>query len=58
MEHDVMVWGKSHKVRTYKKSKSVWVASGKYNDESITTQDRSESTALKRWREAADYRGN
>jgi len=58
MEHRVMVWGKEYRVSTHRKSKSVWIAAGDYQGEAISVQDRSEGSALKRWREAATYRGN
>ncbi len=58
MKHRVIVWGHPHEVETYQKSRSVWVAAGTYHGEMISTQDRSEGSALKRWREAATYRGN
>ena len=58
MEHSVMVWGKPLLVSVYQKSKSVWVATGEYHGERLSTQDRSQSTALTRWREAAQYKGN
>jgi hypothetical protein len=57
-EHSVTVWGHRYPVSVYQKSKSVWVASGEYMGESISVQDRSAGTALKRWREAATYKGN
>ncbi|WP_172428718.1 hypothetical protein [Azospirillum brasilense] len=57
MERSVLVWGKPYSVSVSPKSKSVWVAVGDYMSESIRTQDRSEAAALKRWREAAQYKG-
>jgi hypothetical protein len=54
----VEVWGKRCELETYQKSGSVWVASGEYMGESHSTQDRSETTAVKRWREWAEYKGN
>lgn len=58
MERQVMVWDKPCRVAVYQTSKSVWVAVGTYLGERIETKDRSEATALKRWKEAATYRGN
>ena len=55
---NVTVWDKPHEVTVYQKSKSVWIATGTYMGESLQTQDASEGTALKRWREAARYKGN
>jgi hypothetical protein len=57
-EHRVTVWDRIYTVDVHKTSKSVWRAVGEYEGEHIETQDRSETTALKRWREAARYRGN
>lgn len=57
-EHVVTVWDKHYKVDVYQQSKSVWIAVGDYEGERVETKDRSQSTALKRWKEAARYRGN
>jgi hypothetical protein len=57
-DHIVTAWNKPCTVTVYRKSKSVWVASGNYSGESIVVQDRSAGSALKRWREAATYKGN
>jgi hypothetical protein len=45
------------KLETYQRSKSVWIAVGDYMGERLEAKDRSESTAIKRWVEAARYRG-
>ena len=58
VHHTVEVWGKPYTVNTRQKSKSVWIATGYYLGETITVQDRSKTTAIKRWREAARYKGN
>jgi hypothetical protein len=57
-QRTVVVWGEPQVVSVHRKSKSVWVAVGDYMGDSITVQDRSEGAALKRWREAATYKGN
>ena len=57
-EHKVTVWSTSHSVTVYQKSKSVWVAVGDYMGERIEAKDTSAGSALKRWKEAATYRGN
>ena len=57
-ERTVLVWDKPHIVSVNRKSKSVWVAVGDYMGKTIRVQDRSEGAAVKRWREAAEYRGN
>jgi len=56
-QHRVVVWGQQYPVTTYQKSKSVWVATGEYMDESHSTEDRTEGAAVKRWREWAQYKG-
>jgi hypothetical protein len=54
----VLVGGRSYEISVYRKSKSVWIAVGDYMGVTITVQDRSEDAALKRWREAAEHKGN
>lgn len=54
----VQVWDKPYEITVYQKSKSVWIAVGEYMGERIETKDRSDSTAVKRWLEAAHYKGN
>ena len=56
--HRVEVWGKPYTVTTRQKSKSVWIAVGDYMGKSIEVQDRSQATAIDRWREAAYFKGN
>jgi hypothetical protein len=57
-EHIIRVWDKPYPVSTYQRSKSVWVASGEFMDESHSSEDRTEGTSIKRWREWARYKGN
>ncbi len=57
MKQRVTVWGEALEVSVHQKSKSVWVASGEYLGKHITTQDRTPSTAAKRWGEAARSHG-
>jgi hypothetical protein len=56
--YQIKVWEKNYDVTVQQKSKSVWIASGEYMGKSLETKDRSASTALKRWQEAARYKGN
>jgi hypothetical protein len=58
MKHQVTVWGKNYEVTVNQKSKTVWEAVGSYEGRTIRVNDRSESTAVKRWVEAARYQGN
>jgi hypothetical protein len=54
----VLVRDTPHDVNVYQKSTSAWIAVGDYMGARITVQDRSEGTVLRRWQEAAHYRGN
>ena len=54
----VRVWGKEYEVKADRLSPSVWRATGNYMGELHSVQDRTERSAVKRWREWAEYRGN
>jgi hypothetical protein len=56
--HRVIVWDKPYEVETYRKYKTVWVASGEYEGEFHSTQGQTEGAAIIRWREWAQYKGN
>ena len=56
-ERTVPVWSKLQTITVYQKSKSVWVAVGEYMGEYHQSQDRTASTAAKRWQEWATYKG-
>ncbi len=56
-ERTINIWDKPHTVRVERISKTVWRATGTYMGESISVQDKTEGAALKRWREAATYKG-
>ena len=58
MEQTVIVWGKQETVTVRKKSQSVWIAVGNYMGEALRVEAASEGAAVKRWREAATYKGN
>lgn len=53
----VNVWDRPYEITVYQKSKSVWIATGSYMDESLQTKDSSRGAAIKRWCEAAKYKG-
>jgi hypothetical protein len=57
MKRIVSVWGSNCEVTVEQQSKSVWVASGDYMGVLLSTKDRTAATALKRWQEAAAYKG-
>ena len=57
-ELTVQVWGQPYTITVYQKSKSVWVAVGVYMEKRVETKGATEGAAVKRWREAATYRGN
>jgi hypothetical protein len=54
----VKVWGRDVEITVYQKSKSVWIAVGDHNGESIEVKGASEGAAAKLWRETATYRSN
>jgi hypothetical protein len=56
-DHTVIVWDEPQTVTTYRKYKTVWVASGEYKGESHSTEDSTEGAAIMRWREWAHYKG-
>ena len=49
------VWGEEYEIRVWQKSKTVWIASGKYMEKSVTAQDRSRNTACAAWANAAKH---
>jgi hypothetical protein len=57
-ELSVMVWGQPHVVTVYRKSETVYEVVGNYMCETIRLEDQSEGAAIKRWREAAEYKGH
>ena len=54
----VYVWDKPYKITVDQKSKSVWIARGDYEGQSIEGKGATMGAAVIRWREAATYRGN
>jgi hypothetical protein len=56
-DYPVTVWGERCTVTVYQKSKSVWIAVGTYMGERIECKDQSLGSAIKRWQEAARFRG-
>lgn len=58
MRHTVKVSDKEYTVNTVQKSPTQWTAGGDFNGESLYVQDRSETTALKRWSAVALTKGN
>ena len=57
-KHTVAVWGRLQNIIVYQKSKTVWVATGKYMGEDHELQGPTANTAAKRWQEWATYKGN
>lgn len=54
----VVVWGKPYEISVYQRSKSVWIATGDYMGQTLEVKGASETTAARRWQEAATYKGN
>ncbi len=57
-QHTVYVWEKPQVISVYQKSKTVWIAAGEYMGKPIEVKGRSKSSAIKRWLEAARFKGN
>jgi hypothetical protein len=57
-EHRVVVHSEPYFINVDQRAKTIWIAVGDYMGKTIRVQDRSEGAAVKRWREAAEYRGN
>jgi hypothetical protein len=53
-----MVWGQSHVVTVNRKSETVYEVVGNYMCKTICVEDQSEDAAIKRWCEAAGYKGH
>lgn len=52
----VTIWDKVVEISVQQKSKTLWVASGEYLEQSFMFQGRSQSVAAKTWAEAVrDY---
>ncbi len=58
MKHRVQVWSRPYDVTVEQRSKSVWGASGDYEGQTNTVTDRTATSAVKRWRDAAQYKDN
>ena len=57
-EVTVMVWERPQRVTVHQKSKSVWIAVGDYMGQRVEAQGSTQGAAVKRWKEAAQYKGN
>ena len=55
-EYRVKVGNEKCGVNVYQTSKAVWIAAGSYKGEAIECKAHRESTALKRWMDAARTR--
>lgn len=53
----VSVWDKSVEIRVTNKSKTVWTASGSYHGETFSVTSQTRGSAIKRWVDAARYKG-
>ena len=56
-DYRVQVWGKSYIVWVSRLPKTVWEAVGEYMGQSLRVEDKTATTVLKRWREAATCKG-
>ena len=56
--HHVKVWGKLQEVTVWQRSKTVFVASGRYLNNPVEVTARTDGQAVKHWIEAARDRGS
>lgn len=59
-KHMVKVWEGDEpcEITVVQKSKSVWIASGKYMGKTLEVQGRTANNAAALWRDAAHYKSN
>jgi hypothetical protein len=55
MRHSLNILGEECEVSVTQRSKTVWVASGRIEGHYISTKDRSASSALRNWSDAARH---
>jgi hypothetical protein len=55
-ERSVAVWGRLQNIIVYQKSKTVWVAAGKYMGEDHQAQGPNANTAAQGWQQWATYK--
>lgn len=54
--HIVEAYPEKCEVHTYQRSKTVWIASGTFQGESLTQKGGSERSALRHWKDIAEFR--
>lgn len=54
--HTVNAYPETCQVHTYQRSKSVWIATGTFQGETLQQTGRSEGAALARWKDVAEWR--
>lgn len=54
--HTVKAYPETCEVHVYQRSKSVWIASGQFMGEQLEQRGRSESAAVRLWKEIAEWR--
>lgn len=58
MKQSIAVWDELVVIDIYRRSKTVWVATGRYMDKHLNAAASTASAAAKRWQDAATKRGN
>jgi hypothetical protein len=58
MKEQVIVWSEKVEIDVHQKSKTVWIASGKYKGQYHEVKGSTPGAAVKGWREAARYSSN
>jgi len=54
-KHIVNVGGYDHEINVIRLSKTVWLATGIFMDETLREKGRSEESAARKWAELANY---
>ncbi len=54
--HTVHAYPETCQVHVYKRSKTVWIASGTFQVAALQQKGRSESAAVKAWQDIAEFR--
>jgi hypothetical protein len=54
---DLFAWADSRGIKVYQRSKTVWIAAGRYREREYVVKGRSPAIALSLWIEGARYVG-
>jgi hypothetical protein len=54
---DLFAWADSRGIKVYQRSKTVWIAAGRYREREYVVKGRSPTIAVSLWIEGARYMG-